>query len=421
MNALLEPLKTKRDEQELLYRKQTRIRRLVTRVFRFTIGVLLTQYALGELLVAGWVRRMMQRTAYRQWWRMAGKPQDEAAFIQAVGMGGASLVDSESPRWLLHEHPRAFFRRHAGSGVRGFIKGASGAVAHSFWTNLRGGIEILIHTFVLTAPATILWAFSWRYGWDNSFTFGYEQSDIGPSLGLLGVVLFIVAMCYVPMAQARLAAAEQWRAFYDVRLISHIIYRKWPALLLLAVLYFLLSIPIMGMKVLIPYTLEETPGIETMTNEEVANVLNARYLAMGAVGLFGYLLLHLRAARIYASGLAIALREGDITADRLTPSERAVFGRFGLLKTENSVTRHPASRFVRKATGRPAFIAGLVLTMAVWFGVVAQIYVGQFLNYVPVRGWLNQPMIQAPWFNYTPGYLDGTDGEPPLPDAVFKK
>ena len=38
----------------------------------------------------------------------------------------------------------------------------------------------------------------------------------------------------------------------------------------------------------------------------------------------------------------------------------------------------------------------------VWFLFVAQIFVTEFLGYHPQVGWLNQPLVQVPWFRYLP-------------------
>jgi hypothetical protein len=46
-----------------------------------------------------------------------------------------------------------------------------------------------------------------------------------------------------------------------------------------------------------------------------------------------------------------------------------------------------------------------VLTAMVWFTFVAQIFISEFINYHPVIGWLNQPLVQLPWFHYVPGGL----------------
>ena len=48
-----------------------------------------------------------------------------------------------------------------------------------------------------------------------------------------------------------------------------------------------------------------------------------------------------------------------------------------------------------------AFVGAVILVL-IWFSFVAQIYITQFLNYHSGAGWMNQPLIQLPWFRYLP-------------------
>jgi hypothetical protein len=44
-----------------------------------------------------------------------------------------------------------------------------------------------------------------------------------------------------------------------------------------------------------------------------------------------------------------------------------------------------------------------VALFLVWFSFVAQIYVSEFLLKSSWgHGWVNQPLVQLPWFNYIP-------------------
>ena len=51
---------------------------------------------------------------------------------------------------------------------------------------------------------------------------------------------------------------------------------------------------------------------------------------------------------------------------------------------------------------RTAVLAGAVF---VWFTFVAQIYVREFIAYHPLQGFMNQPLVQLPWFRYVPRSL----------------
>jgi hypothetical protein len=55
-----------------------------------------------------------------------------------------------------------------------------------------------------------------------------------------------------------------------------------------------------------------------------------------------------------------------------------------------------------------------VALFLVWFSFAAQIYISEFFLKSPMgRGWLNQPLVQLPWFNYIPAQLkqDAKSGE----------
>ena len=50
---------------------------------------------------------------------------------------------------------------------------------------------------------------------------------------------------------------------------------------------------------------------------------------------------------------------------------------------------------------RSAFVLGLI-----WFTFVAQIYIAQFFQAHGGMGWINQPLVQLPWFHYLPARLN---------------
>jgi hypothetical protein len=59
-------------------------------------------------------------------------------------------------------------------------------------------------------------------------------------------------------------------------------------------------------------------------------------------------------------------------------------------------------RYLRFNSRRLAF----VLLFWIWFAFVARTYVGEFFNYHPIAGFLNQPLIELPCFDYIPGSLE---------------
>ncbi len=67
--------------------------------------------------------------------------------------------------------------------------------------------------------------------------------------------------------------------------------------------------------------------------------------------------------------------------------------------------RGPILRASRRILRVGFSLGALVMTAGLWFSVIAQIYVAQFLNMLPKAGWLNQPLIHIPCLQTTPAAL----------------
>src|SRR5262249_7940590 len=140
------------------------------------------------------------------------------------------------------------------------------------------------------------------------------------------------------------------------------------------------------------------------SDAEVYQALQQYYLVSSAVLFVSLLITHLLAGRIYRSALFKAIRKGRVTREMLHPRLKDWFDRLriypviepapeGLVR----VARAGGRWVYRKAT----FVAMFVICVL----FVAKGYVGEFLNYHPVEGFLNHPMIQLPHVNYTPKHL----------------
>jgi hypothetical protein len=207
--------------------------------WKYLVAVALCQTFLGSILVVGWTYRLMQRTALKTWWKKSQLRRDGGTF-------GKFLTDGQSfgqlrhwPNWILGQHAAPNPQSKPRWGL---------ALIGSLWLNGKLGIQAVFNTWVLTMPACVLWLFAWFAGWNNSFNKGYEQATVGPLTGSLGVMLFIAAMFYVPMAQARQAATGSYLAFYEFRFIWRLVRNRWLGCLKLAVLYSLLSLPLIILK-----------------------------------------------------------------------------------------------------------------------------------------------------------------------------
>lgn len=268
--------------------------------------------------------------------------------------------------------------------------------ALSPWPTFKAGALAYFNAAVLTFPGSVLWMFAWYDGWNNSFHKGYEQAWVAPSIGVLGSALFIAAMLYVPVAQARQAAAGDWRAFYAFRVVWSVTRAKWLSCLGLAAAYAALALPVTVLRMAPNFF---GNAIDAGADGAAAGpfLLKYSYGACVAV-LAGYVAVRLAAARVYASGLVELVKDGVVTEGDLAPAESAALSQAGLLRAEPAAERHALLRVLGWAgtrTGRAVSLGGAVLFWAVF---VFQVFATQFINFKPRSGWLNQPLVQLPWF-----------------------
>jgi len=126
------------------------------------------------------------------------------------------------------------------------------------------------------------------------------------------------------------------------------------------------------------------------------------FFRCGLVLLPAYVALRVLAGRIYASGILSLVQTGKVQPSTLTERERAVLERLDLLTVRPQPERHYLVRFLAWTGTRLGRTVGRVALAVIWFGFVAQIYISEFLNYHGALGWLNQPLVQMPWFHYLP-------------------
>ncbi len=350
--------------------------KLTVALWKWLVGAVLCSDLLLAIPVIGWTYRAMRRRAIRTWNRLSFEPP---------------IDPGHWPNWLIQQDPpRRWYH---------FL--------HSAGMNIRMGIQGLFNTWVMTIPACMLWLFSWRFGWDNSFHKVYEQFWIGPLSGWLGIFLFIFAMFYVPLAQARQAISDDWRAFYDFRVIWAVARRRRWACIGLALLYSLAALPISALKIA-PLAFQQTQGFELLSDQQLLIWLHTYYVYTGLALFPLFVAVHLAASKVYARGLAEALWDNEISPEALTDYERQTLRKLGLLRQR---ARQPSHLLVRAAgwTGSRlvGFTAGTLASIA-WFLFVAQIYISEFLNYHPVLGWLNQPLVHLPSIKFIPMHLWGS-------------
>ena len=352
-------------------------------LWKTLFGALLCQGLLIAVFVVGWTYRAMQRAAVKRWMREQ--------------MPNATLSDAarDVPAFSHLAHWPNWFR---GTGNENTRRARwFGGLAKNFTLGFAG----LATTWSLTIVPMLFWNMSWYAGWNNSFNKGYEQAAFGPMLGVGGVVLFMIVMLYVPLAQARHAISGEWRSFFDFKTVRTVARERPVACLLLAGAYSLLSIPIMYFKTA-PLFLEQiAPQTIGMNDAQLLEYLNGFYFRACLIGFGFYVALRIAAARVYAGGLLRACARGNIRINDMTAFERAAFKALRVSPPGSDAPNAVWVRPVRRGFATAMAAAALF----VWFTFVAQIYVSEFLNYHPIRGWLNQPLVNAPWFTYIPQAL----------------
>ncbi len=347
-------------------RASGRLRAAFSTGWRTFVGMALCQTLLTSVLVIGWTYRLMQRRALLYWAR-----RGRGLRVRTAGL----------PEWAIH--------RDAG------LKGLLDPLAHNF----KLGAQALASTWTVTLPACALWQFGWFAGWDNSFNKGYEQAFVGAGIAWIGIAMFLAAMLYLPIAQARHAASGEWRAFFDFHTNRKIAKDNRFSSLLLAAGYALGGLPILLLTMLPYFAANNNPALLEMSAAEQMAWLG-RFYFWAALPLFAlFVTLRLAATRIYARGLMDLVLSREIPRDALRGAEREAFDELDLHAVEDDAPRPNIAIWATRGAGR---LVAAALTVLLWFGLTAQTFVGQFFHYRPVQGWLNQPLVQAPWMRHVP-------------------
>lgn len=365
-------------------------------------GMAFCQTVVGSIFVVGWTYRLAQRSALKFWFWRSARPHTVAAFADFLAAQQTTQAHLHWPNWFARQNLRQAARPLSERSSTSYALALWKALVHSLWLNFWIGLRAIANTWALTLPPCLFWWFGWYDGWNNSFNKGYEQAAVGPLISLFGIAWFIMAMFYLPTAQARQAVTGEWRSFYQLRLVWRIARDRWVYCLFLAVLYTLLSVPLSILKTSPMFWMHNSPALSALTSAQVTASLKGYFFWCALVVLPAYVILRLAAARIYASGLLSLVERGEIAASDLASGERDMLERLGLLAVRAQRERHAFVRFIAWTGTRLGRGVGAVILVLVWFSFVAQIYITQFLNYHSGLGWINQPLVQLPWFRYLP-------------------
>ncbi len=375
--------------------------RLSVGLLKLFLGVLFCQNLLPSILVVGWTYRLVRRSVYKRWILASTVMRTDPWFR------GGAMPASGWPNWLLQENVGIAWMESRRRGLR--LRKRLGLLLkiplHSLWLNFKVGFQGIFNTWVVTMPPCILWLFAWYDGWNNSFTKGYEQAAVGPLTGLLGVGLFIAVMLYVPMAQTRQAATGRFASFYQFKLIWALVRRKWIACLCLAGVYAIVAMPINIIKIIPGFFPHISSELVEKSPAEMLTVLKSYFLWTTLICFPAYVLVRLIAARIYAAGFVALAEEGTLRLHDLGKEEKHDLEILRLLRPQPRPRRRRLARALGWAATRTGRILSTTAAILLWFVFVAQIFIAEFFVYHQARGWLNQPLVQLPYFSYVPSAL----------------
>lgn len=373
-------------------------------IFRWFVGAALCMNFFTSVIVVGWLYRWMQSATLKYWWKQSENKQSQTFREYCESLGGPHAV--AKPRWFIRERVGEVlgksWRGKPPSLWRKFCRLIT-IPWYSLWLNLRTGFLGLLCIYLVTGWGCLLMAFGWEYGWVISFHKVYEISFVGRTLASLGLLVFALTLIYVPMAMAHQAFTGDGRAFFDVRFVFRLINARLTSYFGLIALMALFAIPAEIVQV-VPFAPDFYGNRPELSDQEVLNYFRT-YLFFCCVGLFPMLmLLRYISARIYASAVLKALRQGTIVHGELHPAiSRSlsdlkimpvpVAGRTGLLRKMS-------------VAGRRFYFSGLYTgIMIILVLMVFLMFVREFFTYHPVIGFMNHVLVQFPALDLIPGHL----------------
>ncbi len=242
--------------------------------------------------------------------------------------------------------------------------------------NIREGVKMAFSLMIAAFPFSLVWLLSWWAGWENSFSKGYEQAFVGPILGLAGVVIFSVVLIWHPMALAHQAVEGRSLAFFEWRRVRSAVRHAGFGYLLVALATVVLALPLFAARGLVVFASDIIPAFDNMSADAAAALSGQIALAKAGYAFVALMILRGWLAKVYARAVARALAGPDAGLWANSPlAEGSIGGRRSWKLTH----------WFRAA-----------LLAIVWFGLAAQIYVGQFLNY-DWYIWLTHPFWMLPW------------------------
>ena len=372
---------------------------------KFFWAMIFCQGLLGGILVIGWTYRLVRRSVLRFWFSRSSRNQSAAEFAAFLTASNFTRDHLNWPNWFVHQDFRGTLARNSEASLHRKVRSFISALSHSLWLNFWTGLSGILTTWAVTLPAGVLWWFGWYDGWNNSFNKGYEQAAVGPLISVLGIFWFIAVMLYVPLGQARQAVTGDWRAFFQFRLLRRIARENRFSCVALALVYCALAIPLNVLKSTPMFWPQMNVALADLSPAQAVHALDRYYFWCALWVIPAYVIGRLIAGRIYASGVLSGVNSGTISVDELSREERDTLLRLGLTELQPRSRRAAWLRFLAWSTTRVGRVVASLVLILLWFVFVAQIYISEFISYHGAVGWLNQPLVQLPWFHYVPASL----------------
>jgi hypothetical protein len=325
--------------------KGGRIAALARKVKNLVIGTLMCMTPVTAIIALGWMVRYMRSVSLCR--------LDPDAATDKTG-------------WVLGPRDAGFLKRLFGGA----------------WLNLRTGFGSFVALALATLPFTGLWLGSWWAGWENSFNKGYEQFWVGPTLGLTGVAVGLWVMAHLPMALAHQAVEGRPFALFEIRRVRRLVAAAGWRYVFLAGLIVFAGLPLFAARGLPAFVEGIIPGFSELPAEQIQS-----FAGLIALVKAGYIFVSLVILRGWTAGLYAHA------------AERIRLGGEPGLWSGSFIERSAKGPWPNEPVKRSWFLfrfVRFVLLLAIWFGLVAQIYLGQFLNQ-NWWYWVNHPYLVLPW------------------------
>ena len=355
---------------------------ILKKILFFIFLCLLCQHIIGAVFVLGWTFRRMRRRSILLFSSVSKIKEQEV------------LLDI-SPNLFRKENSDVFGEQNT----------------KSIFSNFKIGFLAFLHSSLILAPGFVLWMYAWYAGWQISFNKSYEYSNVGVSLGFLGIFLFSLVMLYLPMAQARYAFTQQWQTFYHFKVNFKLISQQVKSILLLALLFLFFAVFTNAFKTLPMFIHGLHSGIYNMSDEELLSFLKTYFLVGTIIVMPLYFITKKYLAKLYAKALILCVQKKLLSQNDITEFEWEQLNKFGLTEVDSVATTGLIWSLIKRNTSRLIKVQMLILTFIIWVAFCLQIFVSEFLNYHNQKGWVNQPLVQLPYFSYIPKHLNEPEKE----------